>query len=132
MTTDRVLVKVDYITWVPAEHRLASNGQIDINAKMKQSVLLWAPVGINPRGEVDPSLLKPEEQGLLWAQREVIRMRPKGHEVLGIDDAGMLGVFESQIINQSVAVLAAKADADTGLRAVGTDEGNSSIILSSR
>ena len=100
MNIRRVLVEVEYITWMPAEERLAARGQLDASAKISVKVRLWAPMPFNDRGEGDPSLMPIMEQGQMWAQNEVIKMRPNGHEVLAIVGCGALGVIEDTILNQ--------------------------------
>src|SRR5688572_12068628 len=99
MKIDRQLVQVNFVSWVPWEARQARQGQLDAHAKEEVIVQLWAPFPVDDNGRPDPSLMKPEEQGMLWAQNEVIRTKPDGREVLAIVGVAMLGVRESRIMS---------------------------------
>lgn len=100
MVPDRVLVTVSFMTWVPASAR-----DVAPTEKMPYAVRLWAPVMKDEQAKkIVVDKLPVDQQGLLWAQNEVIRLRPDGHEVLAIVGIETDNILESTIINQPKAV----------------------------
>lgn len=100
MKIDRQLIQVNFVTWLPAAQRLARGQQFDPSAKIDMFIRLWSPIPIDDNERVTVDKLKPEEQGILWAIQECIRMHPDGNEVLAILGCQVLDVRESQIVNQ--------------------------------
>jgi hypothetical protein len=130
-----MLMQVEFVTWLPAEQRLsAQGGNIAPDAKIEMGVMIWAPWPVDDYNRYAPDKMPAGEQGMLWAQNEVIRMRPDGREVLSIIGVKMMGVVEGLIVNQprdvkSIRVTLDGQDAgaaDMGLRLgnlVAVDEG---------
>lgn len=96
----RELFKVIFSTFMPWEQRQAAQGQYSAHEKVVMYCLLWAPIPIDHNGKPAPEKLPPEEQGALWAQNEVIRMKPDGREILSILAVQAMDLREDQIANQ--------------------------------
>lgn len=119
---DRILVEVKFITWVPADVRLAAAGKIPTGQKEEVGIRLWAPLPLDAVGNAAPDKVPPSQQGVMWAMHEVVRMRPDGREVLAITGVTNLGLVESSIANQPMQT-ATQQDVDAALDDMGLTDG---------
>jgi hypothetical protein len=94
---DYLLFEVQFVTWRPWSAEEIRRGQHDSNAKMMMGIKLWAPVPVDDEGQIKAELMKPEEQGGLWAVNEVIRLKPGNQEVLSIINVRSLDLMKSTI-----------------------------------
>lgn len=97
---DRALFEVQFVTWLPADERMAAQGQLGTNQKVPMGARIWAPVPVDANGRVDVSLMPYDEQGGPWAMREIARRKPDGREVLAVMGFKDFGIMESSIVNQ--------------------------------